>query len=106
MPFVELNELEEKGTVPELKAAFIHSDHLTRASMTIEEYPIMLEHSHPCEEVSSVVNGKFELTIGEETRALNPGSVADIPPNSAHSGKALSKCRIIDTFYPIRKDCK
>jgi len=46
----------------------------------------------------------FELTINDGTRKLGPGTVAIIPSNARHSGKAVTDCRIIDAFYPIRED--
>jgi quercetin dioxygenase-like cupin family protein len=50
------------------------------------------------------LEGKFELTIGEETRIYEMGQLAVIPPNIIHGGKALTKCKIFDIFYPIRED--
>jgi quercetin dioxygenase-like cupin family protein len=51
-----------------------------------------------------VLEGEFELTVAGETKILKPGQVAVIPSNVPHSGKALTKCYIIDAFYPVRED--
>ena len=51
-----------------------------------------------------VLEGEFELTVAGETKVLKPGQVAVIPSNVPHSGKALTKCYIIDAFYPVRED--
>ena len=64
----------------------------------------MPEHNHPHEQVANVLDGRFELTIDGETRVLESGMVAIIPPNAVHSGRAISDCRILDVFYPIRED--
>jgi len=54
--------------------------------------------------VVNMIEGEFELTIAGETRRLGPASVAIIPSNAPHSGRAVTDCRIIDAFYPIRED--
>jgi quercetin dioxygenase-like cupin family protein len=54
--------------------------------------------------VVNLIEGSFEITVDGEALALEPGSVVVIPPNVMHSGKALTSCRIIDVFYPIRTD--
>jgi quercetin dioxygenase-like cupin family protein len=33
-----------------------------------------------------------------------PGTVCAIPPDARHSGRALTACRIMDVFYPVRED--
>ncbi len=50
------------------------------------------------------MEGSFELTVAGETQVLEPGSVAVIPGNAPHSGKALTECRILDVFQPPRDD--
>jgi quercetin dioxygenase-like cupin family protein len=35
---------------------------------------------------------------------LKPGEVAVIASNVPHSGKALTKCYIIEAFHPVRED--
>jgi len=51
-----------------------------------------------------VNDGEFELTIDDRTQRLGPGMVAFIPPNAVHSGRAVTRCRIIDVFHPVRDD--
>ena len=58
----------------------------------------------PNEQVVNVLAGELELCIDGETEILSAGSVAVIPANSVHSGQALSDCRVIDTFSPVRTE--
>jgi quercetin dioxygenase-like cupin family protein len=51
-----------------------------------------------------ILEGEFELTVAGEIKILKPGQVAVIASNVPHSGKALTQCRIIDAFYPVRED--
>lgn len=104
MSFVKFESLEEKEPVPGYKAVFVHSKNMTLAYWEVEEGAVMPEHSHPHEQVASVVEGRFELTVAGETRVLGNDSAAVIPSNTPHSGKAITHCRIIDAFHPVRED--
>ena len=64
----------------------------------------MPEHQHPHEQVATSLEGSFELTVGSQTHVLEPGRVVIIPSNTPHGGRALTDCRLLDTFYPVRED--
>jgi quercetin dioxygenase-like cupin family protein len=89
---------------PGFKVHFVHSSYMTFAHWEIEPGALLPVHSHPHEQVVNMITGEFELTISGETRRLGPGEVAVIPPDAVHSGKAITPCRIIDAFYPIREE--
>lgn len=104
MSFIKFESLEVKEPVPGYKAIFVHSKNMTLAYWEIEEGALMPEHSHPHEQVASVVEGRFELTIADESRVLDIDSAAVIPSNTPHSGRAITDCRLIDAFHPVRED--
>ncbi len=104
MPFIKLEEIEQKELFPGCRVRFVHSENMTFSYWTVEAGAILPRHSHPHEQVANMIEGEFEMTIDGETRVLGPGAVGVIPPNAVHSGKAIKKCRVIDVFYPIRED--
>ena len=104
MPFIDLDALGTKEPVPGYKGIFLHSDHMTVAFWNVSEGAVMPEHSHASEQVATIVEGEFQLTIACETRVLEPGVAAIIPSGIPHSGRALTRCRLVDAFYPVRKD--
>ena len=77
---------------------------MTFAYWKIEAGAIFPKHSHPHEQVATMLNGEFEFSVGNEKRIMKQGDVAIVPPNVNHSGVALTDCNIIDVFYPIRED--
>ena len=104
MSFINLLDLKIKEIVPGSKVQFVHSENMTTAYWTLQPGSALPSHSHPHEQVSTIIEGEFELTINDETRILRPGIVAVISPNAIHFGKALTHCRIIDVFHPTRDD--
>ena len=102
--FINLKDIELREQIPGLHVRFVHSANMTFAHWEIEEGAKLPEHSHPHEQVANMIEGQFELTLGGETKVLVPGMVAIIPSNVIHSGKAITPCKIIDVFYPIRQD--
>ena len=61
-------------------------------------------HSHFNEQVSLVLEGSFQLTIDGKNVVFGPGTVVVIPSNAVHSGVAITDCKIMDVFNPIRED--
>ena len=106
MVFKNLNEIEQKELVPGFKAKFIHSENMTFAYVDVEQNASFPEHSHPNEQVVNIIEGKFEFVLEGKTKIIEPGDIVVIPPNIKHSGKAITKCKIIDVFYPVREDYK
>jgi quercetin dioxygenase-like cupin family protein len=104
MPFITLDASPAREIFPGFKVHFVHSANMTFAHWMIQAGSMLPAHSHPHEQVVNMVEGEFELTIDGETRRLGPGTVAVIPSNARHSGRAITDCRIIDAFYPIRED--
>lgn len=102
--FINLTEIEEIEKIPGYMVRFVHSANMTFAYWTIKSGSLLPEHSHPHEQVATILEGEFELTINGESRILGVGTVAVIPSNTAHSGKAITDCRILDAFYPSRED--
>ncbi|MCK5058814.1 MAG: cupin domain-containing protein [Candidatus Aminicenantes bacterium] len=106
MSFLKLKDFEEKEPVPGYKVRFIHSDNMTFAYWNIDAGASLPEHSHPHEQVANVIEGKFEFNLAGDKRVIEPGDVVTIPSNVKHSGKAVTDCRLIDVFYPVREDYK
>jgi quercetin dioxygenase-like cupin family protein len=104
MNIQKLAEIEGRTLVPGAEVRFVHSDHVTLAYWKFEADAPFPDHAHPHEQVMNLIEGVFELTVDGETARLQAGSVVVIPPNAHHSGRAITVCRIIDVFHPVRED--
>jgi len=106
MRFLDLKDVPVREPVPGFRVRFVHCDSMTMAYWEISAGSAMPEHWHSHEQVVNLIEGEFELTVAGETRALTSGSVVLIAPDEPHSGRAVTDCRIIDAFHPVREDYK
>jgi quercetin dioxygenase-like cupin family protein len=104
MKYVALNHLPVRSPFPGFQGRFIRSGQMTFVYWEIAAGTLLPTHSHIHEQVAHTFEGRFEITVDGQTRILEPGSVFVIPPNAVHSGRALTDCRILDVFSPIRED--
>ena len=104
MPCHDLSEKKRRELFPGFHGHFYHSANMTFINWEIEQGALLPEHSHPHEQIVNMISGQFELFINGEFHLLEDRSVAIIPSNATHSGKAVTNCKILDVFYPIRED--
>ena len=77
---------------------------MTLAYWDVAKGAVLPPHSHRHEQVINVLDGVFELVVDGMTQPLRKGDVFTIPGNAVHSGRALTSCRLLDVFYPVRDD--
>jgi quercetin dioxygenase-like cupin family protein len=51
-------------------------------------------------------SGRFIHTVAGEPVILRPGAVLVIPSNVRHSGLAITDCKLMDIFNPVREDLR
>lgn len=104
MPFYRHEDLELKHLIPGFEVQFVHGDSMTLAYWNIDAGAKLPEHSHPHEQICNVIEGEFELVIDGKATTLRAGDVGVIPSHAVHSGTAVTDCRVIDAFSPVRED--
>jgi len=97
-------KIQAKTIIPGFRAKFVHSANMTFALWDIDAGGKLPQHSHPHEQVVHQLEGELEVTVDGVTTVLRPGNVAVIPSHAVHSGRALTACRAMDVFYPLRED--
>lgn len=87
-----------------IRGHYAHLDRLTVGEVHLDADTVVPMHDHPHEQVTYVITGRFEFTVGDETTVLEPGMAAMIPGGVRHGGRTLTDCRVVDLFSPARDD--
>ena len=106
MPFVDPSKMKTAEPLPGWKGRYWHSGSMSFAHYDVETGCSIHEHNHPNEEVWVVVEGQFEVTIGDETQVAGPGGVAIVPSDVSHSVRVLKGGSAIVANHPIRHELR
>jgi len=104
MSSLNIADIPEREMVRGFRARFVHADAMTVAYWTIDAGAALPEHRHVHEQIVNVLEGEFELVVDGRPHRLGPGSVFVLPSGVPHGGRAISACRIVDVFHPVRDD--
>lgn len=101
------NDIHEVAPIelsPGYTARIIHTERMTFSFLEVKAGAASAAHSHPHEQAALLMEGEFELTIDGNAIRFGPGSLIVIPPNVLHSGLAITDCKLMDVFTPVRED--
>ena len=101
---MNLREIPSKEIMPGYHGKMVHGNSISWAFWDVEEGAEVPSHHHHHEQIMHVLEGKFEFTLAGQTATYSPGDVVVIPPNTPHSGKALTACKLMDVFSPVREE--
>lgn len=105
MPFLAYAALPERQLFGgAIRGRYGHTDRLTFGVVALDADTEVPAHSHPHEQVTYVLEGRFDFFVGEERMLLEPGMAALIPGGVIHGGRTRTPCRVVDVFAPVRED--
>ncbi len=102
--YKEQSKLQQKELYPGFSARLVHTEDVTITYVDIDQGAELPEHKHVHAQVTSLLAGECEMTVGNETRKMKAGDVFVIPSNVLHSLKAYTACKVVDVFTPPRED--
>jgi quercetin dioxygenase-like cupin family protein len=105
MGFIDLDQIKPIEPVPGCRMRTPHGENLMLSYLEMDAGAEVPLHHHPHEQGGILLQGRVQLTIGEETRMVEPGALFIIPPNVPHRAVAIGgPARILDVFAPVRED--
>lgn len=102
----KLADIDPREILPGYHGKLIHTQNMSLAFWEVEEGAEVPEHAHSNEQVMQVLEGRFQFRVGDVSKEYGPGEIVVIPPNTPHQGKALSPCKLMDVFSPVREEYK
>ena len=105
MPFIRLDDYEAVEIAPGARVRTPYGENIMLSYLELEEGCVVPEHSHPHEQAGMLLEGRMELTIGDETRTCESGEMFVIPGGVTHSARPLDgPAVVLDVFSPVRED--
>jgi len=81
-----------------------YSKQIMGVEVYFEKGAIGKMHSHPHVQLTYILEGEFEFTIGGETRIVKKGDTLQKDPDVIHGCICLTKGVLFDVFTPCRED--
>ena len=81
-----------------------YDDKIMLVKVHFEEGGIGYKHEHYHSQVTYIESGKFDFSIGDETKTVKAGDSVYIPPHVIHGAVCTESGVLIDVFSPIRED--
>lgn len=104
MNFFDISKLPVQELAPGTDVRLINTDNMTVSFWNITAGTVVPPHQHVHESLLILLEGRIKMTIGEETKELESGMSAFVPSNVMHQAEISTDCRMIDVFYPVRKE--
>ena len=101
-----IKDIKPKELVPGVTGYYAHGEKHTFGLVELRAGSIVPEHHHIHEQITYILEGQLDMTIGGKSYSLTPGMFHVIPSNTPHSAIAIKDCKAIDTFSPARDDYK
>ena len=103
--FIFKNEVEAVATGPGVTRRIMGYDKdVMLVSVEFEAGGVGAEHKHPHVQTTYVASGRFEVTIGSETKTLSVGDGFFAPSDKPHGVNCLEAGVLVDVFSPMRED--
>ncbi len=81
-----------------------YSKNLMVCEMHFEKGAVGAMHHHPHEQISYIVSGVFEFTVGGRKNVVKAGDAVYKQSNIEHGAVCLEEGVLIDIFTPMRED--
>ena len=99
------DEISPEDTAPGVQRKVLaYCDELMCVENHFEKDSIGALHSHPHTQITYVAEGKFQFTIGNETRVVSKGDTMLKQKGVEHGCVCLEKGILVDFFTPMRED--
>ena len=79
-------------------------DRAMLCEVLLEPGSVVPSHTHVHEQTGTLISGRMQFDIGDETFDLHPGDSWMIPSNLPHEARAVDQCVVVEVFSPPRED--
>lgn len=101
-----IKNIKPKELAPGIQGYYAHGEKHTMGLVELKKGSIVPMHSHIHEQITFILEGQLDMNIAGVDYSLTNGMYHVIPSNVSHSAIAITECKLIDTFSPLREEYK
>ena len=101
-----IKNIKPKELAPGITGYYAHGEKETFGYIELIKGSNVPLHSHINEQITYIIEGQLDMMIGGVAYSLTDGMYHVIHANVPHSAIAITDCKIIDAFSPVREDYK
>ena len=105
MSYYDIKEIPPGKPAEGVEIRVIAGDKMTMVFFRLEPGAEIPEHSHPHEQMGTVLKGSLELIIDKDRKVVTAGDAYHVRSNILHSGRCLETVsEVLEVFSPPRED--
>jgi len=101
-----IKNIKSKDLAPGIIGHYAHGDKITFGFLELKKGSSVPLHHHIHEQITYIIEGQLDMVIGGAAFSLTDGMYQVIPSDVPHSALAITDCKVIDVFGPVREDYK
>jgi len=101
-----IKNIPSKELAPGITGYYAHGEKETFGYIELKKGSSVSLHSHINEQITYIIEGQLDMVIDGIACSLTTGMYYIIPSNVLHSAIAITDCKVIDAFAPVREDYK
>jgi len=102
----KISEISPLHLMEGIAGKYVHGQQMTFGLVEITEGTIMPQHQHKHEQITYVLEGQLNMVIDGTLCVLTAGNYYVITSNTMHGAHAITACKLIDVFCPVREAYK
>lgn len=99
-----IKDISPKELKPGITGYYAHGERMTFGYVELKAGSEVPMHQHVQEQITYIIEGELNMTIGGKECPLKAGMYYVIHSNVPHSAVAKTDCKVIDAFNPVRED--
>jgi len=101
-----IKNLKSKELAPGITGYYAHGEKSSFGYLELKKGSKVPTHSHFNEQITYIIEGQLDMMIDGVACTLTSGMYHVLSSNTPHSAIAITDCKLIDTFAPVREDYK
>ena len=102
----KISEISPLQLMEGITGKYVHGQQMTFGLVEITEGTIMPQHQHVQEQITYILEGQLDMVIDGTLCTLTAGNYYVIASNTMHGAHAITGCKLIDVFCPVREAYK